>query len=54
MAIALILGIKPNQDFALTKPSLATVADKGVSIRRGPRRGLGRWFPVPGCEFLEA
>lgn len=29
MAIALILGIKPNQDFALTKPSLATVADKG-------------------------
>ena len=24
----------------------------GVSIRRGPRRGLGRWLPVPGCEFM--
>ncbi len=23
-----------------------------VSIRRGPRRGLGRGFPVPGCEFI--
>ena len=23
-----------------------------VSIRRGPRRGLGRWLPVPGCEFM--
>ncbi len=28
--------------------------EASVSIRRGPRRGLGRWFPVPGCEFLEA
>ena len=23
-----------------------------VSIWRGPRRGLGRGFPVPGCEFM--